>query len=120
MTQFRPVPEDALKGKELTTVSVWKFGVTLIFDEDAFTITIENNAQLDSPGRERELYNQERIVAFGAQVVSLIGRRIAALNISEDGTLKIGFDEESTVLVRRDPSGYESYQLGCSDGYWVG
>jgi hypothetical protein len=48
----------SFKGAELTGVSVWKTGVTLSFNNEARTITIENNAEFRSHGRT-ETYNQD-------------------------------------------------------------
>ncbi len=88
MTMDNPIPNAtaadlaSFKGAELTAVSVWKTGVTLSFNNEARTITIENNAEFRSHGRI-ETYNQELIVALGARVLSLMGH--CAVEVQDAG-----------------------------------
>lgn len=107
------------KGAELTGVFVWKFGVTLSFNNEPMTITVENNAELQSQGRT-EIFNQEIIVGFGARMLSLVGRRVVDLQATEDKVFALSFDEGSKLTLRPDSSGYESYQVGCPAGLWIG
>src|SRR3954465_8596492 len=78
----------SFKGAELTGVSVWKTGVTLSFNNEARTITIENNAEFRSHGRT-ETYNQELIVALGWWRLSLIGRCAVEVRALEDKTFAL-------------------------------
>src|SRR5262245_30333066 len=79
-------------GAELTGVSVWKYGVTLSFNDEPRTITVEGTAEFRTQGRT-ESYNQEIIVAFGARVLSLIGRKVLDVNATEDKTFSLAFDD---------------------------
>ena len=69
---------ESFKGAELTGVTVWKFGVTLSFNNEPRSITIESNVEFRSQGRT-EAYNQEIIVAFGARILSLMNRHVVEL-----------------------------------------
>src|SRR5258708_6309376 len=82
----------SFKGAELTGVSVWKTGVTLSFNNEARTITIENNAEFRSYGRT-ETYNQELIVALGARVLSLMGQSVVEVQALEDKTFALTFGD---------------------------
>jgi hypothetical protein len=120
-TSGKPVPSASptdlasLKGAELTTVIVWKFGVSLRFNDQPLTITVENNAEFQSRGRT-EIYNQEIIVAFGARVLSLVGHRVVDVFADEGKTLALGFDDGSTLTVQPDRSRYESYTDNLPNG----
>jgi hypothetical protein len=100
---------------ELTTVTVWKFGVSLGFNDEPLTITVENNAEFHAQGRA-EIYNQEIIVAFGARMLTLVGRRVSDVLATDDKTLSLGFDEGSRLTLRPDDSGYENYTVNLPDG----
>jgi hypothetical protein len=104
-----------LEGAELTNVSVWKYGVTLRFNNEPLTITVENNAELQSLGRT-EIFNQEIIVGFGARMLSLIGRCVSAMQATDDKTIALQFDDGSTLVLRPDASGYESYTVNLPNG----
>jgi len=104
-----------LKTAELTGVFVWKFGVTLSFNDEPLTITVENNAEFQSQGRT-EVYNQEIIIAFGARALSLVGRRVVDLQITDDRVLALNFDEGSKLTLRPDASDYENYTVNLPDG----
>ena len=125
MTQFDPISDatpadlESLKGAELTTVTVWKFGVSLKFGDELGTLTVESNAEFRSQGRT-ELYNQELIVAFGARVLSLVGRCVVDVARGEDKTLSLDFDEGTRLTIRPDVSGYESYQLDFAGRLMIG
>jgi hypothetical protein len=94
---------------------VWKFGVTLSFNDEPRTITIENNIEFRSEGRT-EVYNQEIIVAFGARILSLMNRRVIELRASEDKILSFEFDDGSMLTLRPDDTGYESYTVNLPNG----
>ncbi len=74
MSADDPIPTASLadlesfKAAELTSVMVWKFGVTLAFNNEPRTVTVESSVEFRSQGRT-EIYNQEIIVAFGARIV---------------------------------------------------
>ena len=102
-------------GAELTGVTVWKFGATLAFNDEPRTITVESGAEFRSSQGRTELYNQEIIVAFGARVLSLMGRRVVGVN-AEGTVLALEFDEGSVLTLRPDSSGYESYTVNLPDG----
>jgi hypothetical protein len=104
-----------LKGAELTSVSVWKYGVALAFNDEPLSITVENNAQFQSQGRT-EIFNQEIIIGFGARVLSLIGRRVSDMQASEDKTVALNFDDGTRLVLRPDDSGYESYTINLPNG----
>ena len=106
---------ESFKGAELTGVTVWKFGVTLSFNDEPRTITIENNIEFRSEGRT-EVYNQEIIVAFGARILSLMNRRIVELRASEAKILAFEFDDGSMLTLRPDDTGYESYTVNLPNG----
>jgi hypothetical protein len=105
----------SFKGAELTGVSVWKAGVTLSFNNEARTITIENNAEFRSHGRT-ETYNQELIVALGARVLSLMGHCAVEVKALEDRSLTLTFDDGAILALRPDGSGYECYTVNLPNG----
>lgn len=121
MTADDPIPAASLadlesfKGAELTSVNVWKFGVTLVFNDEARTVTVESGIEFRSQGRT-EVYNQEIIVAFGARILSLMGRHVVELKATEDKILSFEFDEGSVLTLRPDDTGYESYAINLPDG----
>jgi hypothetical protein len=121
MTMNSPIPEAtpadlaSFKGAELTGVSVWKNSVTLSFNHEARTITIENNAEFRSHARI-ETYNQELIVAFGARVLSLIGRSTVEVQALDDKTFALTFEDGAILTLRPDGSGYECYTINFPDG----
>ena len=121
MTADDPIPLASLadlesfKAAELTSVMVWKFGVTLAFNNEARTVTVESGVEFRSQGRT-EIYNQEIIVAFGARILSLMGRRVVELKASDDKILSFEFDEGSVLTLRPDDTGYESYAINLPDG----
>ena len=121
MTMDNPIPSAtaadlaSFQGAELTGVSVWKTGVTLRFNNEARTITIENNADFRSYGRT-ETYNQELIVALGARVLSLMGCCAVEVQTLEDKTFALTFDDGTILTFRPDGSGYECYTVNLPDG----
>jgi hypothetical protein len=121
MSADDPIPTASLadlesfKAAELTSVHVWKFGVTLAFNDEARTITVEGGIEFRSQGRT-EVYNQEIIVAFGARILSLMGRRVIELKATDDKILSFEFDEGSVLTLRPDDTGYESYAINLPDG----
>jgi len=121
MSADDPIPPASLadlesfKAAELTSVMVWKFGVTLAFNNEARTVTVESSVEFRSQGRT-EIYNQEIIVAFGARILSLMGRRVVELKASDDKILSFEFDEGSVLTLRPDDTGYESYSINLPDG----
>jgi hypothetical protein len=112
-----------LQGAELTGVFVWKYGVTLSFDNrpdgnadgTSLSITVENNAEFRAQGRA-EIYNQEVIVAFGARMLALVGFAVRDVNVTDGKTLTLAFEEGSALRLRPDSTGYESYTVNLPDG----
>jgi hypothetical protein len=105
----------SLQGAELTGVFVWKYGVTLSFNNQPLTITVESNAEFQAQGRA-EVYKQEVIVAFGARMLSLVGCNVVGVAVEDDKTLTLSFSEGSKVTLRPDETGYESYSVNLPDG----
>ena len=89
-----------LQGAELTGVFVWKYGVTLSFDNrpdhNPLTITVESNAEFRAQGRA-EIFNQEVIVAFGARMLSLVGFAVREVTVTDGKMLTLAFDEGSSA-----------------------
>ena len=106
---------ESFKGAELTSVTVWKFGVTLSFNNEPRAVTIESSVEFRSQGRT-EAYNQEIIVAFGARILSLMNRRVVELSATEDKVLSFEFDDGSMLTLRPDDTGYESYTVNLPNG----
>jgi hypothetical protein len=108
-----------LQGAELTGVFVWKYGVTLSFDNrpesNPLTITVESNAEFRTQG-QTEIYNQEVIVAFGARMLSVVGFAVREIAVTEDKVLTLAFDEGSSLTLRPDSAAYESYSVNLPDG----
>ena len=104
-----------LQDAELTGVFVWKYGVTLSFNNQPLTITVESNAEFQAQGRA-EIYKQEVIVAFGARMLSLVGFNVASVALDSDKSLTLSFSEGSRVTLRPDETGYESYCVSLPDG----
>ena len=121
MSANDPIPTASLsdlesfKGAELTGVTVWKFGVTLAFNDEPRTVTVESGIEFRSQGRT-EVYNQEIVVAFGARILSLMGRRVVELAVADDNILSFEFDEGSVLTLRPDDTGTESYSINLPDG----
>ena len=121
MSADDPIPTASLadlesfKAAELTSVMVWKFGVTLAFNNEPRTVTVESNVEFHSQGRT-EIYNQEIIVAFGARILSLMGHRVVELKAPDDKILSFEFDEGSVLTLRPEDTGYESYSINLPDG----
>ena len=121
MTANDPVPMASLsdlesfKGAELTSVTVWKFGVALSFNDEPRTVTVESGIEFRSQGRT-EVYNQEIIVAFGARILSLMNRRVVELRATEDNILSFEFDDGSVLTLRPDDTGTESYTVNLPNG----
>ena len=121
MTADDPISEASLsdlesfKGAELTGVTVWKFGVTLSFNNEPRSVTIESGVEFRTQGRT-EVYNQEIIVAFGARILSLMNRRVVELRATEDKILSFEFDDGSVLTLRPDDTGYESYAVNLPNG----
>jgi hypothetical protein len=121
MSADDPIPTASLadlesfKAAELTSVMVWKFGVTLAFNNEPRTVTVESSVEFRSQGRT-EIYNQEIIVAFGARILSLMGHRVVELKATDDKILSFEFDEGSVLTLRPDDTGYESYSINLPDG----
>jgi Family of unknown function (DUF6188) len=110
----------SFKNAELTSVNVWKFGVTLSFNDEPRSITVESNAEFQAQGRT-EIYNQEIIVAFGARVLSLVGRHVTDALATPDKTFTLSFDDGSKLILRPDSSGHECYTVNLPDGsFFVG
>src|ERR1041384_5803009 len=101
---------ESFKGAELTGVTVWKFGVTLAFNDEPRTVTVESGIELRTQGRT-EVYNQEIVVAFGARILSLMGRRVVELTATDDKILSFEFDEGSVLTLRPDDTGTEGYNI---------
>jgi hypothetical protein len=106
---------ESFKGAELTGVTVWKFGVTLSFNDEPRTVTVESGIEFRSQGHT-EVYNQEIIVAFGARILTLMNRRVVELRAGEDKILSFEFDDNSTLTLRPDDTGYESYTINLPNG----
>jgi hypothetical protein len=120
MTGIDPVPMatpaalSILQDTELTAVNVWKYGVTLTFNNQLLTITVESNAEFSAPGRV-EVFQQEVIVAFGARMLTLIGYHVVGVSIRDDKVLTLTFSDGSKVTLRPDASGHESYSINLPD-----
>lgn len=120
MTGIDPVPMASpaalsiLQDTELTAVNVWKYGVTLKFNNQLLSITVESNAEVSAMGRV-EVFQQEVIVAFGARMLTLIGFHVVGVAIGDDKVLTLSFSEGSKVTLRPDVSGYESYSVNLPD-----
>ncbi len=121
MTQFDSPPHASpgdlacFKGAELSRVYVWKYGVTLTFNDELCTITIEGGAEFRSQGRV-ERYNQEIIVAFGARVLALIGRSVVDAMATDEKVFSLAFDDGTLLTLQPDGSGYECYNVNLPDG----
>jgi hypothetical protein len=106
---------ESFKAAELTSVTACKFSVTLTFNDEPRTITVESGIEFRTQGRT-EVYNQEIIVAFGARILSLMGRRVVELKATDDKVLSFEFDEGSVLTLRPDDTGTESYAINLPDG----
>jgi hypothetical protein len=104
-----------LKDTELTSVTVWKHGVTLNFNDETLSITVENNAEFQVQGRT-EIFNQEIIIGFGARMLALVGRRVSDIEATEDKIVALSFDDGTRLMLRPDNSGYESYTVNLPNG----
>ena len=104
-----------LQDAELTGVFVWKYGVTLSFNNQPLTITVESNAEFRAQGRA-EIFQQEVIVAFGARMLSLLGYNVVGFAVADDKTLSLNFSDGSKVTLRPEETGYESYSVNLPDG----
>jgi hypothetical protein len=103
------------KNAELTGVNVWKSGVSISFDDEPLSITVKSNAEFQTQGRT-EIYSQEIITAFGARVLSLLGRHVTDVMATDDRMLVLSFDDGSKLTLRPDESGYECYTVHLPNG----
>jgi hypothetical protein len=106
---------ESFKDAELTNVTVWKYGVSLTFNDEPRVITVESNAEFHCQGRT-EIYNNEIIIGLGARTLSLIGRRVIEVLATEDKTFALTFDDGSKLTLRPDSSGYECYTVNLPNG----
>ena len=117
MTSADPKPDipradpSIFKDAVLTSVMVWKYGVSLSFNDEPMAITIEGNAEIRSNGRS-ENHDAQGGIALGARLLELLDRKVVSVAYDEKAkALVLAFDGSVELTLRPDDTGYESYQI---------
>jgi hypothetical protein len=107
----------AFTGAELTDIAVWKFGVSLGFNDAPMAITIEGHAEIRTNGQS-QTYDAEGGIALGARLLELLGRKVSAVAYDQAAkVLALTFDGGVELTLRPSTqSGYETYQVNMPDG----
>lgn len=107
----------AFTGAELTDVSVWKYGVSLGFNDAPMAITIEGNAGIKASGKS-ESYDAQGGTALGLRLLELLGRKVTSVAFETTSKLfVVVFDNGAELTLRPNAgSGYETYQINLPDG----
>ena len=104
-----------LRGAVVTTVTAWRHGVTLGFNDSPLAINIEGGATLESPGRTESFGEDDRI-SLAKRLLDLLGAHAAAAAVFNDETFAIAFESDLKLIIRPDGSGAESYAIFLPDG----
>jgi hypothetical protein len=104
-------------GAELTDVSVWKYGVSLGFNDAPMAITIEGDAEIKANGKSESYYAQGG-TALGARLLEQLGRKVTSVAFESTSKLfVVVFDNGTELMLRPNAaSGYETYQINMPDG----
>ena len=107
----------AFTGAELTDVSVWKYGVSLGFNDAPMAITIEGDAEIKADGKS-ETYYAQGSTALGARLLEQLGRKVTSVAFENTSKLFVVVFDNGTELTLRPntASGYETYQINMPDG----
>jgi len=106
----------SFEGAVVTSVTAWRHGVSLAFNDEARAINIEGQADVSAGGR-LERYPVGASVALAKRLLDLVGRCIERITVSEDGALVVAFDEEFVLRAAADETGYESYVVSFPDEF---
>lgn len=106
----------SFEGAVVTSVTAWRHGVSLGFNDEARTINIEGQAQISAAGHT-ERYAVERSVGLAKRLLDLLARRVDGITVSEDGALVVAFQGDLVLTVAADETGYESYVVSFPDDF---
>lgn len=98
----------------VTTVTAWKHGVSLGFNDSALAINIEGGAELRLDGTTEAFAAGEDRSALAKRLLDFLGRHVVSAAVAADGALTLAFETVDLIL-RPDPSGYESYVIFLPD-----
>ena len=97
-----------LKGREAIQIAVGQYQIIFAFDEDV-TISVEGSW---------ELHTGENVMTWtpgathaAAAALNLLGATVTDVKGELDGTLKLTFSEERTLMIFDSSKQYESYQV---------
>jgi hypothetical protein len=98
----------------VTTVTAWKHGVSLGFNDSALAINLEGEAELRCAGAS-ESYPADDRIALAKRLLDFLGRHVTVATVGADGALTLIFENGAEAILRPDPSGYESYIIFLPD-----
>ena len=98
-------------------MSVWKYGVSLGFNDAPMAITIEGDAEIKANGKS-ETYDAQGGTALGARLLEQLGRKVTSVAFETTSKLFVVVFDNGTELTLRPNagSGYETYQINMPDG----
>jgi hypothetical protein len=103
-----------LNGTTLTFVGFGQYQVQLRFsgDVDCY-ISIEGDYRVTPTGHGSTTYTEA--IDGAAALLPLLGHTVTVASVPEDGTLRLGFDDDSKVEVFDSWPQYESYLVQLGD-----
>lgn len=104
-----------LNGAVVTTVTAWRHGVTLGFNDSPLAINIEGDVDFGA-GERVERFSGEDHVALARRLLDCLGAHVMSATLASDESLTIAFASDLKLIVRADDSGYESYVIFLPDG----
>lgn len=110
-----PEQLEILRHAVVTTVTAWRHGVTLGFNDSPLAINIEGGATLESHGNA-ESFDEDDRIPLAKRLLDLLGAHVAAAAVFNDETFAIAFESDLKLIIRPDGSGTESYAIFLPDG----
>jgi hypothetical protein len=98
----------------ITTVTVWKHGVSLGFNDSPLAINIEDDAEVRTAGQGEQLSADNRI-ALAKRMLDLLGRHVVSAAVAADGVFTMMLENNLELILRPLESGYESYVIFLPD-----
>ena len=103
-----------LNGCTLTFVGFGQHQVQLAFSGDTdCSISIEGDYLVTPSGGESTVFSDA--VDGAAALLPLLGHTVTLASVPADGTVRLGFDDDSVVEVVDSSAHYESYQISLGD-----
>lgn len=108
---------DPLIGAQLEQVCVGENDYILHFDQGV-RISVESESVHERPDVDSVLISDNRTSA--GTLCLLLGTKIVSANVREDGGLKIGFSDSSSLDILNDSRVYESFAIQIGRNLLVG